>query len=153
MGSNQVDDYFPLKKQDTEQMAYGEIIKRLAPDYLAMGMSLSEYYDGDPDWLEDVRKAHELRLKQANHDAWLHGLYVYNALKSVSPLFRDWVKDHTPDKYPLEPFDLYPSKTDAKSEQKEQDDKDLKNQATIRAWVDRVNRLQNQKNKEGVANG
>lgn len=154
MGSGQV-DYFPSQKKE-EELSYAEIITRLCPDYLAMGMTLSEYYDCEnPDDYESVRQAHLLRLKQKNHDAWLNGLYTYHALQRVSPMFRDWVKDHTAEKYMEEPFDLYPNETAVSKTEEEriEDAKELANQATIRAWIDKVNRLKSENKKEGVANG
>ena len=152
MGSSQVSDYFPEKK-DYEEVSYGEIARSLCPDYLAMGMTLTEYWDGDPDDYKSVREAHRLDLKQRNHDAWLHGFYVYNALQCVSPMFRDLIRDHHAEKYFEEPLDFYPDKK-KQDEQRREDDRELANQAKVKAWVDRVNRLkaQNQK-KEGTANG
>lgn len=135
-------------------MPYGEIIRRLCPDYLAMGMTLTEFYDStDLDDYAAVREAHRLRLKQANFDAWLHGLYTYNALICASPLFRDWVKDHHPEKYLEEPFDIYKAPSKERT-QSEDDAKELANQEIIKAWVARANRLRKQKQeKEGIANG
>lgn len=152
MGSNQVSDYFPEKKEK-EDVSYGELISRVCPDYLAMGMTLDEYWNGDPSNLEYVRKAHLLRRKQANFDAWLNGHYVYIALQCVSPMFRDWLRDHHPEKYPNEPIDIYPKQVEKTDEEKLADKKELANQATIRAWVDRVNRLQANKQKEESAHG
>lgn len=150
MGSSEV-NYFPEKKDD-DSISYGEMISRLCPDYLAMGMTLDEFWNGDPSNLEYVRKAHMLRRKQANFDAWLNGHYIYIALQCVSPMFRDWTRDRHPEKYPSEPIDIYPTVMEKSVEEKLEDKKELKNQATIRAWVERVNRLQAKK-KEDVANG
>lgn len=116
-------------------------------------MSLKEYWDGDPDNLKYVREAYLLRRRQANTDAWMQGLYVYHAMQCVSPLFRDWVRDHHPEKYLEEPFDLYPSK-EKLEEARQEDQRELANQATIRAWVERANRLYEKKHqKEDMVNG
>lgn len=146
MGSSEV-GYFPEQKQE-ENLTYGEVIRRLCPDYLAMGMTLSEYYDGDPDDLASVREAYKLVRKQKNFDAWLQGFYVYHAMQCVSPLYRDLVKDHQPEKYLNEPLDLFPENKPAVEEQRIEDQKDLENQAKVRAWAERVNRLRSEKNKE-----
>lgn len=151
MGSDQV-GYFPEKKENTD-VNYGEIIGKLCPDYLAMGMTLSEFWDGDPENLVYIREADRLRKQQRNFDAWLQGRYVYDALLCASPMFRDWLRDHHPEKYPEEPYNLYPAKKTV-DEQKIADQKELENQAKVRAWVDRVNRLQAEKQKkEGMSNG
>ena len=118
----------------------------MCPDYLAMGMSLDEYWYGDAELTTYYRKAHRLKRRQANQDAWMQGFYVYHAMQCVSPLFRDWVKDHRPEKYMNEPLDLYPDTEDNKSvDQEREDAKELANQATIKAWINRVNRLKSEK--------
>lgn len=115
-----------------------------------MGMTLKEYWDGDPKDAAIIREAHDLRRKNDNFNAWLQGQYIYEALLCASPMFHDWVKRPKPIPYPKKPYELF-----EKAEKKtESDDKELKNQATIRAWVDRANRIREQKDKkEGKANG
>ena len=153
MGSSQVSDYFPERKDYTET-TYGEIARRLCPDYLAMGMSLKEYWEGDPENYEYVREAHRLKRKQANFDAWLNGLYVYSALQRVSPLFRDLIKDHKPEDYLTEPIELYAKEQTVQEEQVKEDERELANQAKVKAWVERVNRLKaDNSKKEGSVNG
>ena len=45
-----------------------------------------------------------------------------------------------------EPLDLYPDTEDNKSvDQEREDAKELANQATIKAWINRVNRLKSEK--------
>ena len=150
MGSSEV-GYFPSQKK--EDQTYGELIAAVCPDYLAMGMTLEEFWHGDSEYFEYVRKAHKLRCQQANHDAWLHGIYIYNALQCVAPMFRDWVKDHRADKFFEKPLDLYPVEKPQAEQEREQDKKDLDNQAKVRAWADRVNRMFAAKKKEDAANG
>ena len=124
----------------------------MCPDYLAMGMTLSEYYDGDPDDLKSIREAHKLKRQQANFDAWLSGYYHYVAMQCVSPMYRDLIRRHDPEKYLKEPIELYPAEQTKVEEQTAEDKKELENQAKVRAWVERANRLRAQKNKE-ASNG
>ena len=157
MGSGEeVNRYFPTQTNGAENSAPlsdSDILQRLCPDYLAMGMSLDEYWNGDAELPRYYREAYKLKRKKENFDAWLHGYYVYHALQCVSPLFRDWVRDHHPEKYMSEQLELYPEKkVTAVSEQKEADKKELANQAFIKAWVKRVNQKKSDK-KEGEANG
>lgn len=50
------------------------------PEYLAIGMSAKEFYDG-PAWLTvSYRKANRTRREQANFDAYLQATYIYEAL-------------------------------------------------------------------------
>lgn len=152
MGSGQV-GYFPEPKDEKSEQTYGEIIAALCPDYLAMGMTLKEYWDGDIANLKYVRKAHELRKKEENFNAWLHGLYIYNALQCVSPMYRDLLRDHRPEDYFKEPLNLYPKRKARSEEERIEDKRELANQATIRAWVERANRLFAEKHKEEVPHG
>lgn len=46
-------------------------------------MSPAEYWDGDNDLPKYYRKAYMMKQEQKNHDAWLHGLYVYDAVISA----------------------------------------------------------------------
>ena len=90
------------------------------------------------------RKANLLKEKKKNYHSWLQGLYIYEALIDASPLFHDWVKNPKPIPYPTEPHPLYEDDR-KKKEQAEQEELDKKNQATVRAWAKRVNRIQAEK--------
>lgn len=115
-----------------------------------MGMSPSEYWDGDPKLTTYYRDAQRLKDKKENFNAWLHGLYIYNAMVCVSPLYRDWVKDHHPEKYFAEPIEIYPkTKAEAKDDETRQD---KANEAAILSWIQRVNRKFEQE-KEDASNG
>ena len=48
--------------------------------YLAMGMTPTQYWDEDPRLAIAYREAHRLRRQEDNENAWLHGMYVYDAL-------------------------------------------------------------------------
>ena len=48
--------------------------------YIAMGMSYEQFWDGHPHLAVAYRKAHKLKQELANQQAWLQGLYVYDAL-------------------------------------------------------------------------
>ena len=117
-----------------------------------MGMTADEYWNGDAELPRYYREAYKLRQQHENYNAWLQGFYVYHAMQCVSPMFRDWMKDHSPEKYMSEPLELFPKKAEEVSEQKKADDKELANQEIIKAWVRRVNQKKNEK-KEGVTNG
>lgn len=149
MGSGRV-DYFPQNTEGEESpsLSYDEICDRLCPDYMAMGMTYDEYWNGDPEAVVFFRKTNELKKKQKNHELWLQGKYIYEALGCISPLFHDWIKDPKPMPYPSEP---YPLTKDEAEERKHRDDEehDKKVQATFRALVNKIN---NSKMK-GAQNG
>lgn len=145
MGSSRI-DYFPENKEGEESpsLSYHEIIDRLCPDYLAMGMTWDEYWNGDPEMVVAFRKAHELKRKQKNYDLWLQGMYIYEALADVSPLFHAFVKDPKPIPYSAQPYALDDEEAE-KRKKNEEEDRDKKNQETVKAWAERVNRLKAKK--------
>lgn len=57
-----------------------DIFERACPEYMAMGMPLQEYWDGDCELVRYYRRAFEIRQKQKNHELWLQGLYVHEAV-------------------------------------------------------------------------
>ena len=46
---------------------------------MAMGMSYAEFWDGEHEMATAYRKAYKLRRETENEQAWLQGLYVYDA--------------------------------------------------------------------------
>ena len=54
-----------------------------------MGMTYELYWNGDASLPRDYLKAALLNRKLRNEEMWRQGLYIYNALACVSPLFRD----------------------------------------------------------------
>ena len=155
MGSGRLDDHFPEDDggEQSPPLCYHEILENLCPDYMAMGMSWDEYWYGDPLMTIAYRKAYELKSKSRNHDAWLQGMYIYEALVDVAPILRAFSKESKPTPYPDKPYALTEEEA-KKRKEKEEVKRDQKNQATIKAWADRVNRIKSEKERNVVkANG
>ena len=51
--------------------------------YLAIGMSVEEYWCASPRLAVYYREAHKLRIEQRNQELWLQGLYNFNAFGTV----------------------------------------------------------------------
>lgn len=62
---------------------YSEIFDEQFSFYLSIGMSSEEYWDGDVFLPKYYRKAYKMRQESINQEAWLHGLYVYDAVVSA----------------------------------------------------------------------
>lgn len=62
---------------------YSEIFDECFPFYFSIGMSSAEYWDGDNSLPQLFRKAYVMKQEQQNHEAWLHGLYFYDAIVSA----------------------------------------------------------------------
>lgn len=58
-------------------------------------MTYEQYWEQDATLAIYYRKADELRKERINQSAWLQGLYIYDALARLAPLFNSNVKKGT----------------------------------------------------------
>lgn len=72
-----------LLNAPTQRKTETEIFEEAFPFYLAIGMSYAEYWEGDPSLTRYYRKAYLIKQEQFNHNAWLQGMYIYDAVSSV----------------------------------------------------------------------
>lgn len=49
-------------------------------------MTHEQFYHGDVTMVRAYRKADKLRQQRENEQAWLHGLYVYEAIGCMAPI-------------------------------------------------------------------
>lgn len=119
---------FSLRDQFEEQ----------CPVYMSFGMTPEQYWDGDPGLTRWYRKAQTLRNEQANREAWLQGLYIYNAICYASPLFNPYAKRARAKPYPEKPYDLFPQLKSAKEQREE--DACTKAAVSFAAWADKFNK-------------
>ena len=87
---------------------------------MAMGMSYTEFWDEPPFLATVYRKAYRLEREVANEQAWLNGLYVYDAVAvCLANVFR---KSGTKAQNYLErPIDLFPL-TEEEKKRREQEE-------------------------------
>lgn len=84
-----------------------EVFEELFPSYLVMGMTHDQYWHGDPELVKFYREAERLSRKKSNYDAWLQGLYVYEAIASLAPVLQAFAKKGTKARpYSKEPYDV-----------------------------------------------
>ena len=90
------------------------------PQYLAMGMSYEQYWDGPPFLAVAYRKAYRLRREVENEQAWLQGLYVYDALSTcmANTFSKRGAKKH---EYIEKPIDIFPL-TEAEKKRREKEE-------------------------------
>jgi hypothetical protein len=71
-------------------------------------MTYDEFWNQDVELVKVYLKASELREKRRNQELWLQGMYIYEALCDVSPLFRLSLKKGIvkPEPYVKEPYPI-----------------------------------------------
>ena len=70
-------------------------------------MSYDEFWNQDVALVRVYRKAQEIRDRRQNQTLWLQGLYIYNALCDVAPIFHAFAKKGTkPTPYVEEPYPI-----------------------------------------------
>ena len=74
---------------------------------MSIGMSYDEFWNQDVALVRAYRKAQEIRDRRQNQAMWLQGLYIYNALCDVAPIFHAFAKKGTkPTPYMEEPYPI-----------------------------------------------
>ena len=58
-------------------------------------MTEEQYWDRDCCLVKFYREAEELRKERFNQEAWLQGMYIYDALARVSPILHAFAKKGT----------------------------------------------------------
>ena len=84
--------------------SYTEIFNEAFPYYLSVGMSYELYWHGEPNLVKAYREADELRVDRMNYEAWLQGLYVYQAVGALYPVFNPFSKQKKAEEYLKEPI-------------------------------------------------
>lgn len=70
-----------------------------------MGMTYDQYWYGDPQMVRAFYEAHKMKQEMQNFDAWLHGLYNFEALSiALANAFSE--KGTQPENYPNKPHDF-----------------------------------------------
>lgn len=123
---------FPLAQEKTST----EIFEESFPFYLAIGMSYAEYWEGDPKLAQYYRKAYRLKQEERNNNAWLQGLYVYDAVSTaLHNALRGMGKTKPPAKdYAKQPYELF--KKEKTPEQKALDVQKEQEKAAL--WMEQL---------------
>ncbi len=104
-----------------------------------MGMSGSDYWDGDATLVKAYKKAAELKLEQENSKLWLQGAYIYEAFGRIAPLLHPFPGgDVKAQPYLEQPYAL--TEQAAKKQQEEKERREFENMMrTMRKFADEHN--------------
>ena len=91
-------------------------------------MSEEQYWDKDCSLTEFFRKAEKIRIERLNEEMWLQGMYIYDAMARVSPLFRMSLggKGAKPQPYAEKPYPIGDNEEENKIEEKKNYEKGKK---------------------------
>ena len=109
-------------------------------------MSYAEYWEGDPTLAQYYRKAYQIKQEEINNNAWLQGMYIYDAVSTaLHNALRGLGKNNPPAKdYAKKPYELKNKvKTEAEKAKEIQ-----KEQEKAAAWMEnfvRINQSQRAK--------
>ena len=75
------------KSKQTSPTPYGDMFDKLLPEYMAMGMTYEQFWDGEYGIKKAFRKAFRIRMeneqKIADRNYWYMGQYVMAAIQAV----------------------------------------------------------------------
>ena len=100
---------FLIDSPPTREKTNTEVFEECFHFYLAIGMSPAEYWEGDAKLAQYYRKAYLFRQEEFNNNAWLQGLYIYDAVSTaLHNALRGMGKNPPPARdYAKEPFELF----------------------------------------------
>lgn len=115
-------------------------------------MTYDLFWNDDCELVKAYREAFRLKnereLEEQNFNAWLHGVYTYDALCAVSPVLHAFTKSGTePIPYHKKPLKLKSEKTKTIPD-KEQKMREM--MSVMSKWAENIN---TKKTKEGANNG
>ena len=108
-------------------------------------MSSAEYWEGDPSLTRYFRKAYEMKQEENNHNAWLQGLYIYDAVSTaLHNALRG--KNSTAKEYAKQPYNF---RNKEKSEAEKAKEVQVE-QEKAAAWMENFVRI-NKKSREPMS--
>ena len=136
-----------LLNSPTQERTYTEIFEECFPFHLAIGMSFAEYWTGDPKLAQYYRKAYQIKQDEINNNAWLQGVYIYDAVSTaLHNALRGMNKNPPPAKdYAKQPYEF---RNKVKTEAEKAKEVEVEQQKAL-AWMENFVRI-NQSQSHGA---
>lgn len=117
------------------------------PYYLAIGMTPEQFWDGDVWLTKHYRRAYEYKKQEWNAQAYLNGLYTYEAILRASPVLHAFAKRGAkPLPWRDAPIELVTTKEQADQVKAR---KSRETQEKLMQQMERINYNMRKKKKEG----
>lgn len=117
---------------------YSEIFDECAPFYLSIGMTSDEYWRGDVELAPAYRKAFRMKQEHQNHEAWLNGLYVYDAVMSALTHLDKKTSSHR--NYAEKPYSFSKEETEKEKEAKKVE-AEARAEVWMKSWVSATQKM------------
>lgn len=134
------------EEKPKEDLTISKIFHAAFPNYMVMGMSAEEFWDGEPWLAKAYRKAYRIRLeneeKIADRNAWRIGQYIRFALVSIPITVNGFApKGHHLQSYPEKPMTMAAEEQKKEEVKKKQEaNKQEMAQALFHAFTEKMNR-------------
>lgn len=103
-------------------LSYTEVFESAFPFYLSIGMTYEQFWEGQPSLTVDYRKAHKIAQQRRNHEAWMQGYYIYNAIGAFAEILPAFPKKGAKiQPYLEEPFPLSEEEARERVERKQRE--------------------------------
>lgn len=120
---------------------------------MSIGMSYDEFWNQDVALVRVYRKADELKQRRQNQIAWLQGMYIYQALCDVAPIFHAFAKKGTkPIPYVEEPYPITAAEIEERKQQ-ELRKKEARMKAEFAAFAEQMRRKMPKEAHPGTKGG
>lgn len=117
--------------------SYTDQFNAVFPYYLYAGMTYDQFWNDDCELVKYYREADKIRQQHEDQNAWLHGLYIYEALCNVSPIYNAFAKKGTKAKpYPKQPYLIAQAERESEDYPKQQL---AKSKSKLEAWAAAIN--------------
>ena len=144
------------QSKQTSQTPYGDMFDRLLPEYMAIGMTYDEYWDGEYGMKKAFREAFRIRMENeqrlSDRNNWYIGQYVMAAIQAV-PLIVPGInmkKGASLPEYPDKPFLMkYEERKKEEARKQHEEDQSKLAMAMFQAMTAKFNKnIQNRLERE-----
>ena len=137
-----------VKSRPSPSQRYGDKFEELCGYYMSLGMSYSDFWDGDACMAKHYRQLSEIQKETRNTELWLQAAYIYEALICASPIFNPLSKKGKPFPFRSEPIPITAAGSKVSSERRKK--KMLENgKEAMRAMMAAINSQFKKKKEKG----
>lgn len=112
------------------QKTYTEIFYEIFPYYLSIGMTYDQFWNQDVSLAKYYRKADKYRSDQKNTEAWLQGMYIYDAVSTVIYNAFGRKRGQQAENYTSKPYPIHQEEVEQEKQQRVEEER-----AKAKVWL------------------